>query len=265
MHKLGCVYRIRRHSWTNFSAEKLETLGIRPGGEMWVLEAARRRASGDLGGGYLEPLTWLEAQGCRRVKCPIGPRLEAWGGGLPCPGFPDISAFLCPAIDDPADTGLSGTWSLGTRGAQASVIGLTWVDSTQTHFVSGEPSSLPPPPPGSLFPYSQSSRGSLRIYERRAKHFEERRPCLQPGHGPRGARGEVGRGGHARGAGAPGMGGERKECKKPGSKVFLGTEKKAEKGACFSTGVRVSEHNGGLPWPVPGVAEEAHPSLRMGR
>lgn len=141
LHKLGCVYRIRRHSWTNFSAEKLETLGIRPGGEMWVLEAARRRASGDLGGGYLEPLTWLEARGCRRVKCPIGPRLEAWGGGLPCLGFPDISAFLCPAIDDPADTGLSGTWSLGTRRAQASVIGLTWVDSTQTHFVSGEPSS----------------------------------------------------------------------------------------------------------------------------
>ncbi|KAK7809130.1 hypothetical protein U0070_006144, partial [Myodes glareolus] len=59
---------------------------------------------------------------------------------------------------------------------------------------------------------------SLRIYERRAKHFEERRPCLQPGHGPRGARGEVGRGGHAREPGAPGMDGERKECKKPGAR-----------------------------------------------
>lgn len=34
--------------------------------------------------------------------------------------------------------------------------------------------------------------------------------------------------------GAPGIDGERKECKKPGSKVFLGAEKKAEKGSCFS-------------------------------
>ncbi|KAL6038445.1 hypothetical protein STEG23_016151, partial [Scotinomys teguina] len=32
------------------------------------------------------------------------------------------------------------------------------------------------------------------------------------------------------------MDGERKECKKPGSKVFLGTEKKAEKGVLFLTG-----------------------------
>lgn len=37
---------------------------------------------------------------------------------------------------------------------------------------------------GPRFLSSQPMELSLRIYERRAKHFEERRPCLQPGHGP---------------------------------------------------------------------------------
>jgi hypothetical protein len=61
LHKLGCVYRIRRHSWTNFSAEKLETLGIRPGGEMWVLEVVQRRAGrgGGAGGGMEIWSPWL--------------------------------------------------------------------------------------------------------------------------------------------------------------------------------------------------------------
>lgn len=94
LHKLGCVYRIRRHSWTNFSAEKLETLGIRPGGKCGFLK--RLREAPGLGGERdLGPLTWLGVQGCRRrVKCPIGPRLGVWGGGLPYPGFRAICFLL---------------------------------------------------------------------------------------------------------------------------------------------------------------------------
>lgn len=80
---------------------------------------------------------------------------------------------------------------------------------------------------GPRFLSSQPMEPSLRIYERRAKHFEERRPCLQPGHGPRGARGEVGRGGHAREPGAPGMDGERKECEKPGVKSLSGNREES--------------------------------------
>lgn len=49
------------------------------------------------------------------------------------------------------------------------------------------------------------------------------------------ARGEVGRGGHAREPGAPGMDGERKECKKPrGQKSFWEQRRKLRRRSCFS-------------------------------
>lgn len=99
MHKLGCVYRIRRHSWTNFSAEKLETLGIPPGGEMWVLEAAQRSARmGGVGGGRSGDPGLAGSSGLQgKVKWPIGPRLEAPGRWAPLSWLPGyLFSFVLP-------------------------------------------------------------------------------------------------------------------------------------------------------------------------
>lgn len=142
-----------------------------------------------------------------------------------------LSVFLCPAVDDSADAGVlwhSDPWDPGL--CDWPHVGRRHTNSLCVRGAEQGPRSLS----------SQPIEPSLRIYERRAKHFEERRPCLQPGHGPRGARGEWGAGGreHARGARRPRDGWPKKRMQEtPGSKVFLGTEKKAEKGVLFLTGV----------------------------
>lgn len=118
---------------------------------------------------------------------------------------------------------------------------------------------------------SQPIRPGLRIYEMKGNHFEERRPCLRPGHCSVVRMGRWGGVGTARGPATLGMDRERKVSEKPGSKVFLGRGKKTEQAALLLAGVfspcgamalPKGQGGTGASRPLPASARSPHPSKR---
>ena len=115
------------------------------------------------------------------------------------------------------------------------MIGLTWANCTQlTLYLRSQqgPSSF----------WSQPIRPGLRIYEMKANHFEERRPCLPPRHCSVVRVGRWGGGGMARGPAPWGWMGKEKNLRDQGQKSFWEQERKLSR---LPSCVQVRSHNGG--------------------
>lgn len=115
------------------------------------------------------------------------------------------------------------------------MIGLTWANCTQlTLYLRSQrgPSSF----------RWQPIRPGLRIYETKANHFEERRPCLPPRHRSVVRVGRWGGVGMARGPAPWGWMGEEKNLRNQGQKSFWEQEGKLSR---LPSCEQVRSHNGG--------------------